>query len=301
MGHPRTIQILRDQLVILIGHYSSLPTTWRRGCAVAPSGLSPRRPRSPPPRPTPAGCGNIVSSPQRLGPYATPHHLLPLFHAAPALEHPTTTRHSLRLELSLFTVGEPRPIVMLSFLPPWSRRHARARARDADSLRAECHVPRQIGAGLVALPARTAKRSAARCVLRFLERAGSAATYVIVRDKRGTSPGTNFFPFLTVPQNRTSCHYIFRDTDATRRCPPGQRSVLEIPAPQHAPTEFPVAVALAASSARASSLSVRRSFWPHRLAAINTRACSLFNVQVFLHAALASHSHSQKYPRVLPF
>ncbi|KAJ6521201.1 hypothetical protein DFH09DRAFT_1097979 [Mycena vulgaris] len=164
----------------------------------------PRHPHSPPPGLHPAGRGNTVSPspPQRLG----PHCLISLFDAGPMPEHPTTARRPLRFELSLFTAGEPRPfsgqlyekgpydlvlivsIIMLSFLPLRSQRHACARARDADSLYAECHVPRQIGAGLVTLLARTTKQSTARCVLRVLERAGSAATDVTVRDKHGTPP-----------------------------------------------------------------------------------------------------------------
>ncbi|KAJ6531383.1 hypothetical protein DFH09DRAFT_1093237 [Mycena vulgaris] len=144
----------------------------------------------------------LISLVPRLG----PHSLISLFDAGPTPEHPATACRPLRFELSLFTAREPRPfsgqlyekgpynlvlivsIVMLSFLPPRSRHHARARACDADSLCAECHVPRQIGAGLVTLLARTTKQSTARCVLRVLERAGSAATDVTVRDKRGMPP-----------------------------------------------------------------------------------------------------------------
>ncbi|KAJ6535807.1 hypothetical protein DFH09DRAFT_1324866 [Mycena vulgaris] len=148
----------------------------------------------------PAVAHATLARPARAPPCWPRKHCFPL----PPAVHPATARRPLRFELSLFTAREPRPfsgqlyekgpcdlamsIVMLSFLPPRSRRHVCAHAHDADSLCAECHVPRQIGAGLVALLARTTKRNTARCVLRVLEHAGSAATDVTLRDKRGTRP-----------------------------------------------------------------------------------------------------------------
>ncbi|KAJ6602783.1 hypothetical protein DFH09DRAFT_1301786 [Mycena vulgaris] len=104
----------------------------------------------------------------------------------------------------------------------------------------ECYVPRQIGAGLVALLARTTKRSAARGVLRVLEHAGSMATDVICR-KTGTSR-----------------HYIFRDANGTRRSPPGQRPMPEPTWLCIAPASRAVSVALTIPTPRPQPPTSRR-------------------------------------------